>query len=263
MDWGVVMNDYITISELSKLMNVSVHQIRYFEEKGVLYPAYTDTNQYRMYGIPEIYQLSQILLLRKLNIPVQQIKESVMSYSADDYKQLLEKSLQNIDAEIEQLITLKHFIQRTLEEHNETRSNPDPIYQVKYFDTRQLKRWIEFSEEEQINARNLYDKKVQLPNLFESDLHYLYEGDQVTMCFEAAMDSSDIILEKGNYLIKSFQVTEDHDIFEEIKKLQTYLYQHQYASIGQIVIIEKSYLSMFSNHSLLYEIQVKISEVKA
>jgi len=27
------MNEHITISEISKLMNVSVHQIRYFEEK--------------------------------------------------------------------------------------------------------------------------------------------------------------------------------------------------------------------------------------
>lgn len=27
------MNNYITIRELSKLMHVSVHQIRYFEEK--------------------------------------------------------------------------------------------------------------------------------------------------------------------------------------------------------------------------------------
>ncbi|MGG4454194.1 MerR family transcriptional regulator [Brevibacillus porteri] len=36
------MKSEITISELAKLMNVSVHQIRYFEEKGVLLPAYVD-----------------------------------------------------------------------------------------------------------------------------------------------------------------------------------------------------------------------------
>lgn len=58
------MKQEITISEFAKLMGVSVHQIRYFEEKGILYPSYMDENQYRMYGIEEIYRLSHILLLR-------------------------------------------------------------------------------------------------------------------------------------------------------------------------------------------------------
>jgi len=49
----------ITISELAKLMNVSTHQIRYFEEKGVLKPAYTDDNQYRMYGKGQYHRWAQ------------------------------------------------------------------------------------------------------------------------------------------------------------------------------------------------------------
>lgn len=53
------------------MMQVSVHQIRYFEEKGVLMPSYSDDNKYRMYGIEQVYQLSEVLLLRKLGMPVQ------------------------------------------------------------------------------------------------------------------------------------------------------------------------------------------------
>lgn len=88
------MKEHITISQLAQLMNVSVHQLRYFEEKGILYPSHTEENQYRMYGLHEIYQLSHILLLRKLNVPVGQIQECMTSYAADDYNQLLEHSLQ-------------------------------------------------------------------------------------------------------------------------------------------------------------------------
>ncbi len=62
------MKSEITISELAKLMNVSVHQIRYFEEKGVLLPAYIDNNQYRMYSMDQVYQLAHILLLRNYNV---------------------------------------------------------------------------------------------------------------------------------------------------------------------------------------------------
>lgn len=49
------MKKGITIGQLAKLMNVSTHQIRYFEKKGVLLPDLIDENSYRIYGIKEIY----------------------------------------------------------------------------------------------------------------------------------------------------------------------------------------------------------------
>ncbi|WP_458127067.1 MerR family DNA-binding transcriptional regulator [Paenibacillus sp. Z3-2] len=56
-------------------MGVSVHQIRYFEEKGILLPSYIDENQYRMYSLDEMYQqLAHILLLRKVGLSVQAIR---------------------------------------------------------------------------------------------------------------------------------------------------------------------------------------------
>lgn len=111
------MNHYITIGELSKLMNVSVHQIRYFEEKEILFPAYTDSNQYRMYGMNEIYQLAQILLLRKLNVPVSTINKSMNNFTKNDYHQLLEQSLSKINSEINQLMLLQQFLQKVLKEY--------------------------------------------------------------------------------------------------------------------------------------------------
>lgn len=77
------MKDEITISELANLMQVSVHQIRYFEEKGVLQPAYTGENQYRMYGMDEVYRLAHILLLRKMGLSVQMIKDCLSHLTAE------------------------------------------------------------------------------------------------------------------------------------------------------------------------------------
>lgn len=253
------MNEYIKISELSRLMNLSVHQIRYFEEKGILHPAYVDKNQYRMYGIKEIYQLSQILLLRKLNISVKEIKESITSYSADDYSQLLKVSLKGIESEIHQLINLKQFITKTLEECNESQNTPKDHYKIKYLDTRYMEHWIQLGEQEKLNARTLYEKTTQLPNLFESDLHYLYDCNKVDICFESSHPTV-MKLEKGKYLVKNFLVTVDNDILEEITKLQQYMKENQYSELGKIIIIEKSYLSMFDNNSLFYQLQVKINE---
>jgi DNA-binding transcriptional MerR regulator len=44
----VKVDKFHEVRTFAQLMNVSVHQLRYFEEKGILYPLYTDENQYRM-----------------------------------------------------------------------------------------------------------------------------------------------------------------------------------------------------------------------
>ncbi|MRN52940.1 MerR family transcriptional regulator [Paenibacillus monticola] len=251
------MKEYITISELSKLMSVSVHQIRYFEEKEILVPAYTDTNKYRMYGVTEIYQLSHILLLRKLNVPVNQIKECISTYSADDYNQLLKESLKKVQSEIDQLMLFKPFIQKILSEHQEL-NNLNNSYQIKSMNTRHLKQWLQLGVTEVLTARSLYDNKPNLPHLFEDDLHYLYDSNQLTLCFETT-DPADVILEKGDYLYIHLLVSEDQDIESEISLLEQYLIQQQYAQHGPIIILEKSYLSIFNNNKLHYEIQVKVS----
>lgn len=248
---------FITISELSTLMNVSVHQIRYFEEKEILFPAYTDSNKYRMYGITEIYQLSHILLLRKLNVPVSEIKDCIASFSPDDYHQLLRNSLKKVQDEMDQLVILQQFIQKVVKEHDEFET-PDLPYQIKPLGIRHLKQWVKFGVRDNLNARNLYDNKPHLPDLFEADLHYVYDSNQVILCYEVT-DPSDVLLEKGNYLYKHLLVSEDHEIEDEIRELEHYLIQHQYVNSGKITLLEKSYLSMFNNNKLHYEIQVRIS----
>ncbi|MGE7613385.1 MerR family transcriptional regulator [Paenibacillus sp. NPDC101420] len=250
------MNHYITIGELSKLMNVSVHQIRYFEEKEILFPAYTDSNQYRMYGINEIYQLAQILLLRKLNVPVSTINKSMNNFTKNDYHQLLEQSLSKINSEINQLMLLQQFLQKVLKEYEHSDILEDK-YHIKQLDTRHLKKWMEIEQDESLTARSLYEKKPQPAHLFETDLHYLYGTEQVTLCFEST-HLPDIILEKGSYLYKAFFVTDNQDIEREIAQLEHYLTQHHYTIQGPLILLEKSYLSLFNNDKLHYEIQINI-----
>lgn len=110
------MKDEITISELAQLMQVSVHQIRYFEEKGVLHPAYTGENQYRMYGMDEVYRLAHILLFRKMGLSVQVIKECLSHLTAEQITPIFRQALRDTEAEIQRLQDTKLFIEKLLDE---------------------------------------------------------------------------------------------------------------------------------------------------
>ncbi|SEI73172.1 helix-turn-helix domain-containing protein [Paenibacillus polymyxa] len=253
------MKKYITISQLAQLMNVSVHQLRYFEEKGILYPLYTDENQYRMYGLHEIYQLSHILMLRKLNIPVGQIEECMTSYTADDYNQLLEHSLQKVQDEIANLKLLEQFIHKVLKEHH-TLTQQNNEYRLKLQGTRHLKLWFALESDQELTARNLFEQRPAPPQLFENDLHYLSDSGQVKLYYETTSGTADYILEEGTYLYKHFSATEDAEIEHQVQQLEHYATQHQYECLSKIIVVEKSYLSIFDSNELQYEIQVQISD---
>ncbi|TCZ80828.1 MerR family transcriptional regulator [Paenibacillus albiflavus] len=250
------MKSEITISELAKLMNVSVHQLRYFEEKGVLQPAYTGNNQYRMYSIDQVYQLAHILLLRRLGVPVQSIKECMTSYSADQYRKLLHHSLREVDAEMQRLKELHQFINKVLHEQESFSLHPNQ-YQIKWRDTSYFTRWIEMDSHTKLNATLLVGQAERVPNLFESDIHYLYESNTVTLYLETQA-TGDFSLPEGNYLSIQCLDNEDDELEHMIEQFYDYAAGQSYVIAGPLILIEKSYLSLFSQSKLHYELQALI-----
>lgn len=254
------MKSEITISELAKLMNVSVHQIRYFEEKGGLEPAYTDNNQYRMYGLDQIYQLAHILLLRKLGVPVQSIKNCMTSYSADQYRQLFHHSLREVDAELKRLQELEQFIKKVLHEQESVSSHPDQ-YRIKWRDTTYFEHWIDMDSNTKLSATLLAKQAKLVPNLFEQDIHYLYDGSNdgssIVSLYLETQSPGDFTLPSGNYLsIHSFVTEEELD--HMIEQFLDYAASQSYVIAGPLIITEKSYLSLFSPNKLHYELQALI-----
>ncbi|MED1783820.1 MerR family transcriptional regulator [Brevibacillus fortis] len=251
------MKSEITISELAKLMNVSVHQIRYFEEKGVLLPAYLDNNQYRMYSMEQVYQLAHILLLRKLGVPVQSIKECMTSYSADQYGQLLNRSLREINTELLRLQELQHFITKVLNEQKNFQSHTNP-YQIKWRDTTYLARWLEMDSQTKLSAKLLAERAKSVPNLFESDIHYIEDGSSTITLYTETEAPRDFSLPSGKYLSTQRLINEDDELEQVIEQFYAYAAAQSYVIQEPLILIERSYLSLFNQSQLHYELQALI-----
>lgn len=258
------MNKEITISELARLMNVSVHQIRYFEEKGVLQPAYTDSNRYRMYGISEIYRLAHILLLRKLGVPVKSIGDQMSDFSADQYRELLQQSLRDLESEMLRLQKLHQFIEKVLQEQ-QSFSPSSGSYQVKRRERVFLERWLEVEDPDMLlHAKLLAGQAKQATNLFEADLHYIYTGTgpgsgagAVTLCLETE-EPGDLSLPEGDYLSKQSLIYKEAELDREIEAFYAYADAQSYTLDGPLILIERSYLSLFSYDAVHFEIRSRI-----
>ena len=63
------------INDVEALVGITKKNIRFYEEKGLLTPRRNSENGYREYEARDVEQLRQIKLLRKLGVPLEEIRQ--------------------------------------------------------------------------------------------------------------------------------------------------------------------------------------------
>jgi len=63
------------INEVESLVGITKKNIRFYEEQGLLSPKRNAENSYREYGEDEVQTLRRIKLLRKLGVPIDEIRQ--------------------------------------------------------------------------------------------------------------------------------------------------------------------------------------------
>src|ERR1044072_1537197 len=64
-----------TVKRVAAMSRVSVRTLHFYDETGLLKPAYVGANGYRFYEEPQLLMLQQILFYRELGFELKQIKE--------------------------------------------------------------------------------------------------------------------------------------------------------------------------------------------
>jgi len=64
-----------TVKQLARMSGVSVRTLHFYDEVGLLEPAYVGSNGYRFYEEPQLLKLQQILFYRRLRFELKQIKK--------------------------------------------------------------------------------------------------------------------------------------------------------------------------------------------
>ncbi|MCL2671938.1 MAG: effector binding domain-containing protein [Clostridiales bacterium] len=104
-----------TISQISKQFNISTRTLRYYEQIGLIRSTKKSDFAYRMYDVETIARLQQIVVLRKLRIPLRQIAEILQSEDAAVAIAVFQQSIREMETEIAALSTIKSVIQTLLE----------------------------------------------------------------------------------------------------------------------------------------------------
>jgi len=107
-----------TISKVSKFYGISTRTLRYYEQIGLISSTRTEDFAYRSYDEYAVLRLQQIILLRKLRIPLKQIKDILASGDVAVAIEAFEHNLAEIEDEITALSTIRSVISVFLQRLN-------------------------------------------------------------------------------------------------------------------------------------------------
>lgn len=208
------MKEYYKISEIAKLYGIGADSLRYYEKIGVLRPRRAE-NGYRMYGLKDIYKLSILRDLRRLDFSVPQIREYLEQQSVGHTLTMLEKERQLLHRQLQELKSREESLQKRIRSLTEAQSITPCVFEVREFPARpclRLNEYITRDEEMDFAIKKLHrthESRIQdfgnqaigaqvsredldngLENVFRSVFFLLPPGDE----------ESDFILPAGLYL---------------------------------------------------------------
>ena len=103
----------VKINEVEALVGITKKNIRFYEEQGLLSPKRNSENSYREYGEEEVEILRRIKLLRKLGVPIEEIRQMLNgSHTVADGMRRHLISLEREQRNLEQSMTLCQELQR-------------------------------------------------------------------------------------------------------------------------------------------------------
>lgn len=110
------MAELLKIREVSSKYDISARALRYYEDMGLISSTRSNDYAYRLYDKQAIKRLEQILILRKLNISIKDIRLIFQTASSEVVLDVLKKKVEDIDGEVALLQDLKDIILEFVEQ---------------------------------------------------------------------------------------------------------------------------------------------------
>ncbi|MBD5478128.1 MAG: MerR family transcriptional regulator [Lachnospiraceae bacterium] len=114
--------NHMTISEVSAKFQISTRMLRYYEKMGMIESSRKEDYAYRIYDENAVRRVQQIIILRKLQIPLKKIK-SMMNSNRVNALHILQEQIQDMDENVKSVSTMKSALEKLLwllQENTET-----------------------------------------------------------------------------------------------------------------------------------------------
>ncbi len=277
---------FLTISQLSKLLKVSIDTLRYYDKIDLFKPFFVDSKSgYRYYSIVQYEMLGTILELRDIGLSVESIKDYMDNRNTEKSLSLLKAHAQKLKEEILILETKSSILSERIAHiekfRHQYRSSDILIKSFAprfYFDAQRIRLEDDIalsygilSLENQVNevlpliANHRIGHITPLNEQFASDKLTDQESDHVTLFIltDDPVENSDNEIPAGTYLCTTYSGLNKASGTQAVKYLIEFCQQNQIKIVDQrawnIIQIDTSMTNL--TEEAIYEVQIKIEDI--
>lgn len=103
------------IYQVEELVGITKKNIRFYEEQGLLHPERNPENDYREYSLKDVEILEKIKLLRKLSVPIEEIR--LLEKGSLSFSQSMTRQIERIEKEMKNSEVIKQLCSRLKDEN--------------------------------------------------------------------------------------------------------------------------------------------------
>jgi DNA-binding transcriptional MerR regulator len=191
-----------TITEVTRNFNISTRTLRYYEQIGLIQSMKKEDYAYRTYNQQALLQLQQIIILRKLRIPLKQIKTIIQSEHIHEILASFQQNIKEIEDELTALSTIRSILNTLVKRLSE---NTDIKFKLNLLDDISLVKIVDSLTVSKQNLKEdknmddikkanetlgkLTDKEVRIVYLPPATVAtYQYSGEEPEMQVNQVMD---------------------------------------------------------------------------
>lgn len=227
----------LSIGEMASLFEVSVDTLRYYDKEGLLSPSRSAENSYRYYSIHEITKLMSILFLRKIDVPMKEIRNRIEEYNLNDTHSLLIKNKMIIDAKIKELKLLEKTIDKQIQIIDNYREGSSEIH-IKHIRKPRSVIYIkkDLDQNQNVDEIKMFRhfiksesfKKIPGDWFIAGQFGIIYseeykENFHIAFFFDGNNKNADFILPPGEYASTMYKGTETSISRDHLVKLVDYV----------------------------------------
>lgn len=204
------------IKEFAKLCGVSVRTLHYYDEIGLLKPAFVDEqNSYRFYDEKSLMRIQEILFFKELDFPLKSISEILSSPDYDKQKALKEQR--------KLLILKKQRLERIIDALDNAQKGKVTMNA--------------FDNNDYDTARKQYEAEAK-ERYIKTDAYKEYERKTASYSkdkWQQVNDGLNAELAQFAECLQSGQATDSDEAQSLVKKLQNYITENFYTCTNEIL----------------------------
>lgn len=269
-----------TIGEVSKLVNLSIKALRYYDRIKLFKPAYIDPDtNYRYYKDSQIHRLDLIKSLKYIGTPLEEIKK-VQELQANDFLTFLTEQEEMIRQKIDSLLEIEQIIanvKKGMQKQNKYPAlgevylsneeeiqiiqikaegiDPENILNASYS---KLKKFAVTTEGFRNNGYGAIFPYKPYRNIDEVTYQYLFTPVLTKKQISSLTNDMEVVtISQGKYVCITFESSSLEDYFLNLQKLIQYTKDHQLTVISDIYEF-LTYIHYSPNLQAEYLIEMRI-----